>query len=75
VFCICRYVFSIPRLEDRPVMPVERIGLMLMASAFEPVSISVTGSEPTDLPARWDADFKKAESPKAIQNGSLISKL
>jgi hypothetical protein len=33
VLKICRYVFGvtlIPRLEDWPVMPVERIGFMLM---------------------------------------------
>jgi hypothetical protein len=38
----------IPRLEDWPVMPVERIGFMLMVSAFEPFSISVIGSEPME---------------------------
>jgi hypothetical protein len=35
LFGICRYVFGlthIPRLEDWPVMPVERIGFMLMVS-------------------------------------------
>lgn len=32
----CRYIFGIthvPRLEDWPVMPVERIGFMLMVIA------------------------------------------
>ena len=51
VFCICRYVFGlthIPRLEDWPVMPVERIGFMLVVSAFELFSVSVIGSEPKD---------------------------
>jgi len=35
----CRYVFGvthIPRLEDWPVMPVERIGFMLMVFKFNP---------------------------------------
>ena len=39
VFCIYRYVFGlthIPRLEDWPVMPVERIGFMLMVIHLEP---------------------------------------
>lgn len=33
----CRYVFGIthvPRLEDWPVMPVERIGFVLMVIPF-----------------------------------------
>jgi primary-amine oxidase len=37
LFGICRYVFGlthIPRLEDWPVMPVERIGFMLMVSVL-----------------------------------------
>ena len=51
VFRFGRYVFGlthIPRLEDWPVMPVERIGFMLVVSAFELFSVSVIGSEPKD---------------------------
>ncbi|CAD6260532.1 unnamed protein product [Miscanthus lutarioriparius] len=66
------YVFGlthIPRLEDWPVMPVERIGFMLMPHGFFNCSPAV------DVPpCSSDADAKEAESPKAIQNG-LISKL
>jgi primary-amine oxidase len=60
----------IPRLEDWPVMPVERIGFMLMPHGFFNCSPAV------DVPpSSSDAEVKEAESPKAIQNSSLISKL
>ncbi|KAG2566896.1 copper methylamine oxidase-like isoform X1 [Panicum virgatum] len=67
------YMFGlthIPRLEDWPVMPVERIGFMLMPHGF------FNRSPAVDVPpSSSDPDVKEAESPKAIQNGSLISKL
>ncbi|KAL5214501.1 hypothetical protein ABZP36_003653 [Zizania latifolia] len=67
------YVFGlthIPRMEDWPVMPVERIGFMLMPHGFFNCSPAV------DVPpGSSDADIKEAESPKAIQNGGLLSKL
>uniref|UniRef100_A0A0A9DRA2 Amine oxidase n=1 Tax=Arundo donax TaxID=35708 RepID=A0A0A9DRA2_ARUDO len=65
------YVFGIthiPRLEDWPVMPVERIGFMLMPHGFFNCSPAV------DVPPGSDADVKEAESPKGIQT-ELISKL
>ncbi|KAF7009636.1 hypothetical protein CFC21_024148 [Triticum aestivum] len=68
------YVFGlthIPRLEDWPVMPVEHIGFMLMPHGFFNCSPAV------DVPPGTSdaADVKEAESPKAIQNGALVSKL
>ncbi|KAF8703451.1 hypothetical protein HU200_027626 [Digitaria exilis] len=67
------YMFGlthIPRLEDWPVMPVERIGFMLMPHGFFNCSPAV------DVPpSSSDADVKEPESPKAIQNGGLLSKL
>ncbi|CAL4968507.1 unnamed protein product [Urochloa decumbens] len=65
------YVFGlthIPRLEDWPVMPVERIGFMLMPHGFFNCSPAV------DVPPGPDADVKEAESPKHI-HAELISKL
>ncbi|CAL5021150.1 unnamed protein product [Urochloa decumbens] len=65
------YVFGlthIPRLEDWPVMPVERIGFMLMPHGFFNCSPAV------DVPPGPDADVKEAESPKHIHT-ELISKL
>ncbi|XP_012699613.1 LOW QUALITY PROTEIN: uncharacterized protein LOC101765584 [Setaria italica] len=65
------YVFGlthIPRLEDWPVMPVERIGFMLMPHGFFNCSPAV------DVPPGPDADAKEAESPKGVHT-ELISKL
>ncbi|RLN07781.1 copper methylamine oxidase-like [Panicum miliaceum] len=65
------YVFGlthIPRLEDWPVMPVERIGFMLMPHGFFNCSPAV------DVPPGPDTDAKEAESPKDIHT-ELISKL
>ncbi|KHN13432.1 Copper methylamine oxidase [Glycine soja] len=67
------YVFGvthIPRLEDWPVMPVERIGFMLMPHGFFNCSPAV------DVPPNQsDLDDKENGLPaKPIQNG-LIAKL
>ncbi|RDX78968.1 maoI [Mucuna pruriens] len=67
------YVFGvthIPRLEDWPVMPVERIGFMLMPHGFFNCSPAV------DVPPNpGDLDDKENGLPaKPIQNG-LIAKL
>lgn len=65
------YVFGlnhIPRLEDWPVMPVERIGFTLMPHGFFNCSPAV------DVPPGPDAEAKEAESPKDIHT-ELISKL
>ncbi|KAL5759911.1 hypothetical protein ACOSP7_018414 [Xanthoceras sorbifolium] len=67
------YVFGvthIPRLEDWPVMPVERIGFMLMPHGFFNCSPSV------DVPPNQsDLDVKdNVVAAKPIQNG-LLSKL
>ena len=65
------YVFGIthiPRLEDWPVMPVERSGFMLMPHGFFNCSPAV------DVPPASDVDAKEAETPKDIQT-ELISKL
>ncbi|KAL6002739.1 hypothetical protein ACLOJK_022959 [Asimina triloba] len=66
------YVFGvthIPRLEDWPVMPVERIGFMLMPHGFFNCSPAV------DVPPNaCDSDIKDNVISKPIQNG-LIAKL
>ncbi|XWS51623.1 hypothetical protein CRYUN_Cryun12cG0192900 [Craigia yunnanensis] len=67
-----RYVFGIthvPRLEDWPVMPVERIGFMLMPHGFFNCSPAV------DVPPNaCELDTKENVEPKSIQNG-LLAKL
>uniref|UniRef100_A0A0E0CMR4 Amine oxidase n=1 Tax=Oryza meridionalis TaxID=40149 RepID=A0A0E0CMR4_9ORYZ len=65
------YVFGIthiPRLEDWPVMPVERISFMLMPDGFFNCSPAI------DVPPGPDVHTKEAESQKDIQ-AELISKL
>ncbi|KAJ8758980.1 hypothetical protein K2173_003218 [Erythroxylum novogranatense] len=67
------YVFGvthIPRLEDWPVMPVERIGFMLMPHGFFNCSPAV------DVPpSTSDLDLKdNGVTTKPVQNG-LLSKL
>ncbi|XP_073003615.1 amine oxidase [copper-containing] zeta, peroxisomal-like isoform X3 [Typha latifolia] len=66
------YVFGvthIPRLEDWPVMPVERIGFMLMPHGFFNCSPAV------DVPPNpTDAENKDNGTPKLIQS-SLLAKL
>ncbi|XP_010251089.1 PREDICTED: uncharacterized protein LOC104593101 isoform X2 [Nelumbo nucifera] len=66
------YIFGIthiPRLEDWPVMPVERIGFMLMPHGFFNCSPAV------DVPpSTSDLDLKDNIVTKPIQNG-LLAKL
>ncbi|KAJ8475833.1 hypothetical protein OPV22_019560 [Ensete ventricosum] len=65
------YVFGIthiPRLEDWPVMPVDRIGFMLMPHGFFNCSPAV------DVPPSANEIEKDGGSPKLIQNG-LLAKL
>ncbi|MED6180700.1 hypothetical protein PIB30_012576 [Stylosanthes scabra] len=69
------YVFGvthIPRLEDWPVMPVERIGFMLMPHGFFNCSPAV--DVPPSLP---DLDDKENNGmpPKPIIHNGLIAKL
>ncbi|XVE92358.1 hypothetical protein REPUB_Repub01dG0090200 [Reevesia pubescens] len=70
---VCRYVFGvthIPRLEDWPVMPVERIGFMLMPHGFFNCSPAV------DVPpSATDVKLKDNDiATKPIQDG-IIAKL
>ncbi|GMN45996.1 hypothetical protein TIFTF001_015198 [Ficus carica] len=71
------YVFGIthiPRLEDWPVMPVERIGFMLMPHGFFNCSPAVdVPPNACELDAK-DNDVKDAGVAKPIQNG-MLSKL
>ncbi|MBA0609221.1 hypothetical protein Godav_021312 [Gossypium davidsonii] len=71
------YVFGIthvPRLEDWPVMPVERIGFMLMPHGFFNCSPAVdVPPNACELDTK-DNDIKENVVPKSIQNG-LMSKL
>ncbi|KAJ8748075.1 hypothetical protein K2173_012235 [Erythroxylum novogranatense] len=71
------YVFGVthvPRLEDWPVMPVERIGFMLMPHGFFNCSPAVdVPPSPCELDTK-DNDAKDTVIPKSLQNG-LASKL
>ncbi|KHG07734.1 Primary amine oxidase [Gossypium arboreum] len=71
------YVFGIthvPRLEDWPVMPVERIGFMLMPHGFFNCSPAVdVPPNACELDTK-DNDIKENVVPKSMQNG-LMSKL
>ncbi|EXB93553.1 Putative primary amine oxidase 2 [Morus notabilis] len=71
------YVFGIthvPRLEDWPVMPVERIGFMLTPHGFFNCSPAVdVPPNACELDAK-DSDVKDAGVAKPIQNG-MLSKL
>ncbi|KAL6973170.1 primary-amine oxidase [Sarracenia purpurea var. burkii] len=75
----CRYVFGIthvPRLEDWPVMPVERVGFMLQPHGFfnSSPAIDVPPSA-CDLDAKeGDVKDNVAAAAKAIPNG-LVAKL
>ncbi|XP_020106923.1 uncharacterized protein LOC109723113 [Ananas comosus] len=66
------YIFGvthIPRLEDWPVMPAERIGFMLMPHGFFNCSPAV------DVPPNTsDVEIKESGSTKLIQN-TLLAKL
>ncbi|KAJ6672365.1 AMINE OXIDASE [Salix viminalis] len=68
------YVFGIthiPRLEDWPVMPVERIGFMLMPHGFFNCSPAVDVPPSTcELDAK-DNDVKDNGAAKPLQNGVL----
>ncbi|TQD75376.1 hypothetical protein C1H46_039069 [Malus baccata] len=71
------YVFGIthvPRLEDWPVMPVERIGFMLMPHGFFNASPAVdVPPSACELEAK-ENDVKDSGVAKPIQNG-LLAKL
>ncbi|XP_021891888.1 LOW QUALITY PROTEIN: uncharacterized protein LOC110810124 [Carica papaya] len=73
----CRYVFGIthvPRLEDWPVMPVERIGFMLMPHGFFNCSPAVdVPPNACELDVK-DNDVKDNGVAKPVQN-ELLSKL
>ncbi|KAF9667915.1 hypothetical protein SADUNF_Sadunf15G0072800 [Salix dunnii] len=68
------YVFGIthvPRLEDWPVMPVERIGFMLMPHGFFNCSPAVdVPPSACELDAK-DNDVKDNDVAKPLQNGVL----
>ncbi|BBH03768.1 Copper amine oxidase family protein [Prunus dulcis] len=72
------YVFGIthvPRLEDWPVMPVERIGFMLMPHGFFNCSPAVdVPPSACELEAK-DNDVKDNGVAKPIPNGLLAAKL
>ncbi|KAG6473742.1 copper methylamine oxidase-like [Zingiber officinale] len=66
------YVFGvthIPRLEDWPVMPVERIGFMLMPHGFFNCSPAV------DVPPSTSEMEKDVGSPKLASSTGLLAKL
>ncbi|KAE8705255.1 hypothetical protein F3Y22_tig00110429pilonHSYRG00386 [Hibiscus syriacus] len=71
------YVFGIthvPRLEDWPVMPVERIGFMLMPHGFFNCSPAIdVPPNPCESETK-DRDAKENGVPKSVQDG-LMAKL
>ncbi|XP_065874922.1 amine oxidase [copper-containing] zeta, peroxisomal-like [Euphorbia lathyris] len=71
------YVFGIthvPRLEDWPVMPVERIGFMLMPHGFFNCSPAVDVPPSSCEMETKDNDVKENTIVKPLQNG-LLAKL
>ncbi|KAK7291608.1 hypothetical protein RIF29_06891 [Crotalaria pallida] len=72
------YVFGIthvPRLEDWPVMPVERIGFMLMPHGFFNCSPAIdVPPSPCELDSKYNNEVKENGAPKQSQNG-LVAKL
>ncbi|KAG4378680.1 hypothetical protein AAZX31_17G082900 [Glycine max] len=73
------YVFGItqvPRLEDWPVMPVERIGFMLMPHGFFNCSpaVDVPLPSPCELDSK-ENDMNETEASKEIEGCVLVAKL
>uniref|UniRef100_A0A0E0K1U8 Amine oxidase n=1 Tax=Oryza punctata TaxID=4537 RepID=A0A0E0K1U8_ORYPU len=64
VICKYRYIFGIthiPRLEDWPVMPVERISFMLTPDGFFNCSPAI------DVPPGSDVYTKEADRPRTFR--------
>ncbi|KVG08651.1 Copper amine oxidase [Cynara cardunculus var. scolymus] len=77
---ILLYVFSIthaPRLEDMPMMPLERIGFMLQPHGFFICSpaIDVPSGACESNVKDSSSHVKDATAPKAVSNGLIATKL